>query len=154
MKQLCGLEASQGTVAEVLSSAASAKADDVDSNDELDPEDEERDNERKEARKKKNKRRKGTIPPKSLLNTCTAFKQGRLAWLLIWTVLMLSSQKVARAVMAMNTRWMFGWCSPPTFGLKMYADSPSSVGVPGRPLALQPFGPGCTEGEVIALGCD
>lgn len=58
VKQLCGLEASQGTVAEVLSSAASAKADDVDSNDELDPEEEERDNERKEARKKKNKRRK------------------------------------------------------------------------------------------------
>lgn len=61
VKQLCGLEASQGTVAEVLSSAASAKADDADSNDEFDPEDDERENERKEARKKKNKRRKGVI---------------------------------------------------------------------------------------------
>lgn len=61
VKQLCGLEASQGTVAEVLSSAASARADDVDSNDELDPEDEEGDNDRKEARKKKNKRRKGAF---------------------------------------------------------------------------------------------
>lgn len=80
VKQLCGLEASQGTVAEVLSSAASAKADDVDSNDELDPEDEERDNERKEARKKKNKRLKGTISQKSLLKHAQ-----HLTRLLIWT---------------------------------------------------------------------
>lgn len=80
VKQLCGLEASQGTVAEVLSSAASAKADDVDSNDELDPEDEERENERKEARKKKNKRRKGAISQRSLSKHAQ-----RLTRLLIWT---------------------------------------------------------------------
>lgn len=59
-KLLCGLEASQGTVEEVLSSAASVKADDVDSNDDLDP-DEDGENERKVGRKKKNKRRKGII---------------------------------------------------------------------------------------------
>lgn len=59
-KLLCGLEASQGTVEEVLSSAASVKANDLDSNDELDP-DEDGENERKVGRKKKNKRRKGII---------------------------------------------------------------------------------------------
>lgn len=64
---------------------------------------------------------------------------------------MLSEQKVARAVTAMNTHWMFGWCSPPTFGQKMSADLPSSAGVRGSPLARQSFGPGCTEGEVPSL---
>lgn len=61
--------------------------------------------------------------------------------------LMLSIQKVAIAAMAMNTHWMFGWCSPLTSGQKMYADLPSSAGVRGSPLALQSFGQGCTEGE-------
>lgn len=57
-KLLCGLEASQGTVEEVLSSATNVKADDLDSNEDLDP-DEDGENERKGGRKKKNKRRKG-----------------------------------------------------------------------------------------------
>ncbi|KAM9362218.1 transmembrane protein 183A [Symphorus nematophorus] len=57
VKLLCGLEASQGAVEEVLSSAASVKADALDSSDDLDPE-EDGENETKVARKKKNKRRK------------------------------------------------------------------------------------------------
>ncbi|XP_051269853.1 transmembrane protein 183A isoform X2 [Dicentrarchus labrax] len=57
VKLLCGLEASQGAVEEVLSSAATVKADDLDSSDELDPEEDE-ENETKVALKKKNKRRK------------------------------------------------------------------------------------------------
>lgn len=57
VKLLCGLEASQGAVEEVLSSAASANTDALDSSDDLDPE--EGENETKVARKKKNKRRKG-----------------------------------------------------------------------------------------------
>lgn len=60
MKLLCGLEASQGAVEEVLSSAEGVKADALGSSDDLDPE-EEGDNETKVARKKKNKRRKGTF---------------------------------------------------------------------------------------------
>ncbi|XP_029908033.1 transmembrane protein 183A isoform X2 [Myripristis murdjan] len=56
VKLLCGLEASQGAVQEVLSSAVSVTADALESSDELDPEDGE--NETKVARKKKNKRRK------------------------------------------------------------------------------------------------
>uniref|UniRef100_A0AAQ5X0Q1 Transmembrane protein 183A n=1 Tax=Amphiprion ocellaris TaxID=80972 RepID=A0AAQ5X0Q1_AMPOC len=57
VKLLCGLEASQGAVEEVLSSAKCVKADALGSSDELDPE-EEGENEPKVARKKKNKRRK------------------------------------------------------------------------------------------------
>lgn len=59
VKLLCGLEASQGAVQEVLSSAVSVTADALESSDELDPEDGE--NETKVARKKKNKRRKGIV---------------------------------------------------------------------------------------------
>lgn len=58
VKSLCGLEASQGSVEEVLSSAASVKADALDSSDDLDHE-EDGINESKLVRKKKNKRRKG-----------------------------------------------------------------------------------------------
>lgn len=54
VKLLCGLEASQGAVEEVLSSAVSVGADALDSSDDLDEE-----NEAKVALKKKNKRRKG-----------------------------------------------------------------------------------------------
>ncbi|XP_037535572.1 transmembrane protein 183A [Nematolebias whitei] len=57
VKLLCGLEASQGAVEEVLSSVEGVKADALGSSDDLDPE-EEVDNESKVARKKKNKRRK------------------------------------------------------------------------------------------------
>lgn len=60
VKLLCGLEASQGAVEEVVSSAASVKADALDSSDDVDPEDD-GENESKVFRKKKNKRRKGTI---------------------------------------------------------------------------------------------
>lgn len=60
VKLLCGLEASQGAVEEVLSSAASVQPDTLDSSDDLDPEEDE-ENEAKVARKKKNKRRKGII---------------------------------------------------------------------------------------------
>ncbi len=60
VKLLCGLEASQGAVEEVVSSAASVNADALDSSDELDPE-EDGESETKVARKKKNKRRKGII---------------------------------------------------------------------------------------------
>lgn len=59
MKLLCGLEASQGAVEEVVSSAASVTADALDSSDDLDPEEDE--NETKVAHKKKNKRRKGVF---------------------------------------------------------------------------------------------
>ncbi|XP_023279516.1 transmembrane protein 183A [Seriola lalandi dorsalis] len=57
VKLLCGLEASQGAVEEVLSSAVSVQTDALDSSDDLDPE-EDGENETKVARKKKNKRRK------------------------------------------------------------------------------------------------
>ncbi|XP_034550717.1 transmembrane protein 183A isoform X1 [Notolabrus celidotus] len=57
VKLLCGLEASQGAVEEVLSSAATVTADALDSSDDLDPE-EDGESESKLARKKKNKRRK------------------------------------------------------------------------------------------------
>ncbi|XP_039468401.1 transmembrane protein 183A isoform X3 [Oreochromis aureus] len=57
VKLLCGLEASQGAVEEVLSSAVSVKADALGSSDEQDPE-EDGENETKVSRKKKNKRRK------------------------------------------------------------------------------------------------
>lgn len=60
MKLLCGLEASQGAVEEVLSCAANVTADAMDSSDDLDPEDD-GENESKVARKKKNKRRKGIL---------------------------------------------------------------------------------------------
>ncbi|XP_047202438.1 transmembrane protein 183A [Girardinichthys multiradiatus] len=56
VKLLCGLEASQGAVEEVLSSALTVRADAVGSSD--DPEDDEGENETKVARKKKNKRKK------------------------------------------------------------------------------------------------
>ena len=59
VKLLCGLEASQGAVEEVLSSAVSVGADALDSSDDLDPEEEDEENETKVAHKKKNKRRKG-----------------------------------------------------------------------------------------------
>uniref|UniRef100_A0A3Q0TCS8 Transmembrane protein 183A n=1 Tax=Amphilophus citrinellus TaxID=61819 RepID=A0A3Q0TCS8_AMPCI len=57
VKLLCGLEASQGAVEEVLSSTVSVKADALCSSDELDPE-EDGESETKVGRKKKNKRRK------------------------------------------------------------------------------------------------
>lgn len=57
VKLLCGLEASQGAVEEVVSSAASVKADALDSRDDLDHEE---DCGSRLCRKKKNKRRKGT----------------------------------------------------------------------------------------------
>ncbi|XP_029990590.1 transmembrane protein 183A isoform X1 [Sphaeramia orbicularis] len=57
VKLLCGLEASQGAVEEVLSSALSVQGEALDSSDELEPE-EDGENETKVARKKKNKRRK------------------------------------------------------------------------------------------------
>lgn len=60
VKLLCGLEASQGAVEEVLSSVDGVKADTMGNSDDLDPE-EEGDNETKVGRKKKNKRRKGTF---------------------------------------------------------------------------------------------
>lgn len=64
VKLLCGLEASQGAVEEVVSSAASVKADAWDSS-----EDQDQDQEHEEdceldsrlGRKKKNKRRKGIL---------------------------------------------------------------------------------------------
>lgn len=60
VKLLCGLEASQGAVEEVLSSAVSVKTDTLDSSDDLDPE-EDGENEIKVVHKKKSKRRKGII---------------------------------------------------------------------------------------------
>ncbi|XP_078104312.1 transmembrane protein 183A isoform X1 [Sander vitreus] len=60
VKLLCGLEASQGAVEEVLSSSVSVTADALDSSDDLDPE-EDGEHETKVARKKKNKRRKESI---------------------------------------------------------------------------------------------
>lgn len=57
VKLLCGLEASQGAVEEVVSSAASVNADALDSSDDLDHEE---DCGSRLGRKKKNKRRKGT----------------------------------------------------------------------------------------------
>lgn len=57
VKLLCGLEASQGPVHEVLSSTADVAKDENDSSEELDSE--EGDGESRVSRKKKNKRRKG-----------------------------------------------------------------------------------------------
>lgn len=57
VKLLCGLEASQGAVEEVVSSVASVTADALDSSDDLEPEDG-GESETKVAHKKKNKRRK------------------------------------------------------------------------------------------------
>ncbi|KAM8758081.1 transmembrane protein 183A isoform 1-T1 [Acanthopagrus schlegelii] len=57
VKLLCGLEASQGAVEEVVSSAGSVQEDALESSDDLDPE-EDGENESKAARKKKHKRRK------------------------------------------------------------------------------------------------
>lgn len=57
VKLLCGLEASQGAVDEVLSCASSVTLDALASGDDADPE-EDVDNDSKVARKKKNKRRK------------------------------------------------------------------------------------------------
>lgn len=61
VKLLCGLEASQGAVEEVVSSAASVKADALDSSDDLDHE-EDCETDSRLGRKKKNKRRKGITP--------------------------------------------------------------------------------------------
>ncbi|CAL8339682.1 unnamed protein product [Merluccius merluccius] len=58
VKLLCGLEASQGAVEEVLSSAVGVTGDALASGDDLDPDLEENGNESKSVRKKKNKRRK------------------------------------------------------------------------------------------------
>lgn len=55
MKLLCGLEASQGPVQEVLSSTADVAKDVNESSEELDSEE----GESRGSRKKKNKRRKG-----------------------------------------------------------------------------------------------
>lgn len=57
VKLLCGLDASQGPVQEVLSSTANVDKDIDDSSEELDSE--EGDGESRGSRKKKNKRRKG-----------------------------------------------------------------------------------------------
>lgn len=57
MKLLCGLEASQGPVQEVLSSTADVAKDVNESSEELDSE--EGEGESRGSRKKKNKRRKG-----------------------------------------------------------------------------------------------
>ncbi|KAF7663804.1 hypothetical protein LDENG_00200670 [Lucifuga dentata] len=57
VKLLCGLEASQGAVEEVLSSTVGVAGEALDSSDDLDPE-EDGGNENKVGRKKKNKRRK------------------------------------------------------------------------------------------------
>ncbi|CAB1457788.1 unnamed protein product [Pleuronectes platessa] len=57
VKSLCGLEASQGAVEEVLSSAVSVNTDASDGSEDLDPE-EDGEHETKVAHKKKNKRRK------------------------------------------------------------------------------------------------
>lgn len=95
VKLLCGLEASQGAVEEVVSSAASVNADALDSSDELDPE-EDGESETKVARKKKNKRRKGIIwslfkvPARAGINWtqriqhfgCTTSLPGCLVWCL------------------------------------------------------------------------
>lgn len=62
VKLLCGLEASQGAVEEVVSSAASVKADVLDSSDDLEHE-EDCETDSRLGRKKKNKRRKGILPP-------------------------------------------------------------------------------------------
>lgn len=62
MKLLCGLEASQGAVDEVVSSAASVNADALDSSEDLDHE-EDCETDSRLGRKKKNKRRKGILPP-------------------------------------------------------------------------------------------
>ncbi|XP_047439889.1 transmembrane protein 183A isoform X2 [Mugil cephalus] len=60
VKLLCGLEASQGAVEEVLSSAISVNPDTLGSSDDLDPE-EDGESETKAVSKKKNKRRKESI---------------------------------------------------------------------------------------------
>lgn len=65
VKLLCGLEASQGAVEEVLSSAASVNTDALDSSDELESE-EGGGSETKVAHKKKNKRRMGAFSVDSL----------------------------------------------------------------------------------------
>lgn len=57
VKLLCGLEASQGTVEEVLTSALTVRGDSLESSDDLDPEEDE-ENETKVVHKKKHKRRK------------------------------------------------------------------------------------------------
>lgn len=62
VKLLCGLEASQGAVEEVVSSAASVNPDALDSSDDLDHE-EDCETDSRLGRKKKNKRRKGILPP-------------------------------------------------------------------------------------------
>lgn len=67
VKLLCGLEASQGCVEEVVSSAASVNADALDSIVDLDQE-EDFENDSRLGRKKKNKRRKGML---LLLQECT-----------------------------------------------------------------------------------
>lgn len=67
VKLLCGLEASQGGVEEVASSAAGVNADALDSIVDLD-EEEDFENDNRLGRKKKNKRRKGMSP---LLQECT-----------------------------------------------------------------------------------
>lgn len=60
VKLLCGLEASQGAVEEVLLSSQSVTADALDSRDDLEPE-EDGENDAKVSHKKKNKRRKESI---------------------------------------------------------------------------------------------
>lgn len=73
VKLLCGLEASQGPVQEVLSSAGCVSPADRESSDELEPED--ADENLKGSRKKKNKRCKGRQtqlrPPLLLLTLIT-----------------------------------------------------------------------------------
>lgn len=120
VKLLCGLEASQGAVEEVVSSAASVEADAPDSSDDLDHEE---DCGGRLGRKKKNKRRKGT--PSRI---CSSSSECKPSMLVFYGTL--SPQK-ARAVMGRSIRWTFGWCSPPTFVQKMCAGLPSSVGAPG-----------------------
>lgn len=106
VKLLCGLEASQGTVEEVLSSAASANTDALDSSDDLDPE--EGENETKVARKKKNKRRKGFVfffSSEHIDNILGLQPPHQGVDCDVW---MLSPQKVWRAVMGRSIPWTFG----------------------------------------------
>lgn len=74
-KLLCGLEASQGAVEEVLSSSVSVTADALDSSDDLDPEDD-GENETQVTHKKKNKRRKGIIC--NLFKVCTSSSESKM----------------------------------------------------------------------------
>ena len=111
VKLLCGLEASQGAVEEVLSSAVSVIADALDSSDDLDPEEEE-ESETKVAHKKKNKRRKGIIcnlfwsmqMEKNESNTEDLHR----TYMNIYCDVCMFSQRAVRAVTGQSIQWTFG----------------------------------------------